>query len=269
MLLQKDLTELESWASRWGMRFNAKKCYVMSIRNTSSHLYQLDNTILQQVSTNPYLGITLSEDLQWSTHIQNIVKKSNSTLGFLRRNLKNCPEECRKLAYISLVRSTLEYGSFIWDPYLQKDINCIEKNQRQAARFIKKDYRSREDGCVTNMLRDLELPSLQQRHKFNKLVFLFKIAGGMVPAINSEDYLKPQREKRRIKAKQLSDYQCSNIVEKNVTNNSRCFIVDNFRTDQFRHSFFIDSVIKWNHLPDSIVHADSVESFKSALLKRD
>ena len=91
----------------------------------------------------------------------------------------------------------------------------------------------------------------------------------MVPAINSGDYLKPQREKRRIKAKQFSDYQCSNIVEKNVTNNSRCFIVDNFRTDQFRHSFFIDSVIKRNHLPDSIVHADSVESFKSALLKRD
>ena len=109
-----------------------------------------------------------------------------------------------------MVRSTLEYGSSIWDQYLQKDINCIEKIQRQAARFIKKDYRSR----VTNMLRDLELPSLQQRREFNKLVFLFKIAGGMVPAINSEDYLKPQREKRRIKAKQFSDYQCSNIVEK-------------------------------------------------------
>ena len=98
-----------------------------TIRNTSSHLYQLDNTILQQVSTNPYLGITLSGDLQWCTHIQNIVKKSNSTLGFLRRNLKKCPEECRKLAYIFLVRSTLEYGSSIWDPYLQKNINCIEK----------------------------------------------------------------------------------------------------------------------------------------------
>ena len=36
----------------------------------------------------------------------------------------------------------------------------------------------------------------------------------MVPAINSEDYLNQQREKRRIKAKQFSDYQCSNIVEK-------------------------------------------------------
>ena len=121
------------------------------------------------------------------------------------------------------------------------------------------------------MPRDLQLPSLQQRREFSKLVFLFKIAEGMLPAINSEYFIKPQREKRRIKAKPFSDYQCSNIVVKNVTklNNSRCFIVDNFRTDQFRHSFLVDSVIRWNHLPDSIVHADSVESFKSALLKRD
>ena len=113
------------------------------------------------------------------------------------------------------------------------------------------------------MLKDLVLPSLQQRREFNKLVFLFKIAGGMVPAINSDDYLKPQRQKRRIKAKQFSDYQCSNIAEKNVTNNSRCFIVDNYRSDQFRYSFY--SVIKWSHLPNSIVHAETVESFKSAL----
>ena len=81
-----------------------------------------------------------------------------------------------------------------------------------------------------------------------------------MPAINSEDYLKPQRENA-----ELGPY---NLVTTSVTNNSRCFIVDNFRRDQFRHSFFIDSVIKWGHLLDSIVYADSVESFKSALLKR-
>ena len=77
----------------------------------------------------------------------------------------------------------------------------------------------------------------------------------MALAVNSEDYLKP-REKHRIKAKQLIDYKCTNIVGKNVTNNSSWFIVDNIPTDQFRHSFFIDSVSKWNHLPDSILHAD-------------
>ena len=38
ILLQNDLTYLEEWAQKWGMRFNAKKCYVMSIKGKSNCL---------------------------------------------------------------------------------------------------------------------------------------------------------------------------------------------------------------------------------------
>ena len=48
----------------------------------SSRFYQLDNHILQQVPENPYLGITLSEDLKWSSHINKISKKASSKLGY-------------------------------------------------------------------------------------------------------------------------------------------------------------------------------------------
>ena len=66
--------------------------------------------------------------LKWSTHIDNITKKASSSLGFVMRNLKKCPSECKKTAYISLVRSTLEYGAvIIWDPPLEKDIYKLEK----------------------------------------------------------------------------------------------------------------------------------------------
>ena len=44
--LQQDLNALEKWASEWGMKFNAKKCYIMSIRNYSSYFYQLDSSLL-------------------------------------------------------------------------------------------------------------------------------------------------------------------------------------------------------------------------------
>ena len=169
-----------------------------------SHFYQLDNTILQQVSSNPYLGLTISEDLTWKTHINNISKKANSTLGFIRRNPeKTVLLNVRKLAYISLVRSTLEYGSVVWDPYTQQDINAIEKVQRQAARFITKDYRSRESGCVTSMLDRLNLPTLQQRREIDRLVYMFKIVGGTVPAINADEYFIHQRAKRHIKARTI------------------------------------------------------------------
>ena len=62
--LQYDLQNLETWAKTWGMRFNAKKCYIMSINNKSTHFYQLDGHILQQVPVNPYLGVTISERLE-------------------------------------------------------------------------------------------------------------------------------------------------------------------------------------------------------------
>ena len=92
----------------------AKKCYILSIRNKSQRMYTLDGHILQQVQNNPYLGLQISEDLKWTTHITNVAKKANSTLGFLRINLRFCPKECKKTAYISLARSTMEYGAIVW-----------------------------------------------------------------------------------------------------------------------------------------------------------
>jgi hypothetical protein len=73
------------------MTFNATKCYILSINAKSTFLYQLNNVILKHVQQNPYLGILISDDLKWSAHISNISKKANSTLGFIRRNLRCCP----------------------------------------------------------------------------------------------------------------------------------------------------------------------------------
>jgi len=51
--LQKDLENLEKWAENWGMRFNATKCYIMSIKKKTHKLYQLGGHILEQVDSNP------------------------------------------------------------------------------------------------------------------------------------------------------------------------------------------------------------------------
>ena len=93
------------------------------------------------VSSTPYLGVCLSETLEWEAH--RITSKANSTLGFLRRNLKACPPKLRETAYFSLVRSSLEYSSAVWDPFRQKDIDKLEKIQRSAARFVTQNYRQK------------------------------------------------------------------------------------------------------------------------------
>ena len=62
--LQTDLKQLEVWASKWGMRFDASKCYILSIWKNSTKKslfhYQLNNTILKHVTENLYLEILFS-----------------------------------------------------------------------------------------------------------------------------------------------------------------------------------------------------------------
>ena len=64
--------------------------------------------LLDQVNEAKYFGITISDELDWSPHIDFITSKARNTLSFLRRNLRSCPQSLRELAYISLVRSQLD-----------------------------------------------------------------------------------------------------------------------------------------------------------------
>ena len=96
---------------------------------------------------------------------ENYASEASATLGLPRKNLHSCPIYFRRTAYIALVRPMLEYGATVWNPYLKnsKDINRLECVQHQASRFITKNYQSREKGCLTKMLNDLEIWSLQIR----------------------------------------------------------------------------------------------------------
>ena len=126
--LQKDLDSLQDWAENWGMRFNAQKCYILSTataRKQTPYFYQLNGEILQSVPNTPYLGVTLSTDLKFNIHLNKNIAKSYQCLAFVRRNLKYCLEKLRRLSYISLIRSKLEYSSSVWDPHLRKDIHQL------------------------------------------------------------------------------------------------------------------------------------------------
>ena len=60
-----------------------------------------------------YLGVTISDDLSWSTHTDNITKSANQTLGFLKRNIRVHNKDLKSVAYKTLVRPQLEYASTV------------------------------------------------------------------------------------------------------------------------------------------------------------
>ena len=244
--LQDDLSKLEDWAHKWGMRFNATKCYLMIISRSKSpwkHNYTLDNHTLEQVSDNPYLGITISDNLKWHSHISKTTKKANSILGFIRRNLRQCHSSLKETAYKSLIRSILDYSAVVWDPYLKGDIQNIENIQRRAARFVKNDYS--KTSSVTSMLRDLKWQPLAERRRDQRLCLLLKIISGLV-AIPTEPHIAfNPRPSRNRNSKSICVYSCN--------------------SDIFKNSFFPRTILDWNTLPEPAVLCKSSETFRTAI----
>ena len=98
-----------------------------------------------------YLGVTITHDLRWNAHISNMCTKANGTLGFLRPNLYQCPQDVKEAAYRGLVCLILEYGSCAWDPQGMAFQEEIEKVQNRAARFVTNNY-CFETGSMTGIL---------------------------------------------------------------------------------------------------------------------
>ena len=142
-LLQQDLDKLQEWEHDWLMQFNADKCEVIRItnkRNPLAHDYDIHGTKLQTVKNAKYLGVTISSDLSWNTHVDTTAKKATTSLNFLKRKLHSCPSTVKDKCFKSLVRPIMEYAFCVWDPHTQRNINKLDMVQRRAARFVKGDY---------------------------------------------------------------------------------------------------------------------------------
>ena len=77
-ILQKDLGILQNWEKLWDMSFNPSICQVIHVTLRKTPLqtkYHLHGCVLESVPSAKYLGVTITEDLKWPKHINNITKR--------------------------------------------------------------------------------------------------------------------------------------------------------------------------------------------------
>ena len=171
---QQDITRLYNWSLTWQMVFNTKKCHILSIlrkRDRPTITYTLGTEKLSVVESYPYLGVTVSSDLRWHHYINTISNKANRTLNFIRRNIYRCSPEAKVLAYTSLVRPHLEYASAVWDPYIARDSNKLDKSrdeqQRLSANHISISTHFRIRLAISNRkTENLSLDAALQSHQW-------------------------------------------------------------------------------------------------------
>ena len=159
MILQEDLTSLGQWEADWQMKFNVTNCHSMRVTRHQHHkqiLFDyslLHNQTLENVQSAKYLGITITDNMDWGQHVSEFSSKATKTLVFLRRNLAFAPST-KEVAYKTLVRPKLEYAAHIWSSHSKLQINQIEKVQRTAVRWTCRRWRN--TSSVGEMFDELE-----------------------------------------------------------------------------------------------------------------
>ena len=249
-ILQDDLNRLSQWETDWQMKFNVAKCHSMRV---TRHLpdkqilfdYTLHQQKLEQVQSAKYLGLTITDNLDWGQHVSEISCKATKTMGFLRRNLALAPKHTKEVAYKTLVRPQLEYAAPIWNPYHKLQIQEVEKVQRTAARWTCRRWRN--TSSVGDMLDELEWPSLEARREQSSLTFFYKIHSGTV-SLDKDKYLTPAPNLQRTRASHDLQY-------------TRYFAY----SDALKNSFFPRTIPLWNSLPSSVVSSKTIEEFKGLI----
>ena len=102
LTLYEDLTSLEQWEADWPVKFNVAKYSMRVTLHYHKHIlfdFPLHNKTLENVQSAKYLGITISDNMDWGQHISEISSKATKTLGFLRRNLAFTPKSTKEVAY--------------------------------------------------------------------------------------------------------------------------------------------------------------------------
>ena len=142
-----------------------------------------------------------------------------------------------------IVRAKFECACAAWDPYLQKDINSLERVQRKA-RFCSNGYHP--TASVTDMTQELGWQTLEQRRTFFRLTLLHKMINDLLD-IDVDFYLSRHNESR--------------------TRGSHNFKYMQYRATKnaYFHSYFSRTIGEWNALPATIVEADSLARFQFGL----
>ena len=134
--LQLMLDTLCLWCGNNKIKVNQEKSKIVHFRTPSvqksSFNFKRGSNILEVISQYNYLGLTLTEFLDYDIMAANVAKSSSRALGLVIHKSKlngGFPYECFTKLYDTLVWPIVEYGSCIWGT---RKRTCIEAVQNRA-----------------------------------------------------------------------------------------------------------------------------------------
>ena len=249
--LTEDLQHVSEWANKWLVDFSPTKTKEMIISN-KDHLdlhpsLVFNNHVIDRVQTHKHLGITLSSDLKWTTHINNLVRGSSKRLDLMRGLKYNIDRRSLETIYKSFVRPCVEYGDCLWAGTYETELSKLDNVQVEAMRIV---TGATAGSNINALCQETGWQLLSERRYIHSLSMLYKIINGEAPVYLSA-LLPP-----------LVRDQTNRCLR-----NSNEYRVPFSRLESYRRSFFPKTLKDWNELDSAIQERNSLESFKSSFSK--
>ena len=138
-LLSNDLTVIEKWGKDNLVSFNQgkkKQAVISRRRNQNFPAVFMNSDKLDTSASFTQLGLSLSFNLTWKTHIHSLAKHASQKLGFLARARGFFSPSHLLSIYTSQIRPSLEYCSHVWGGALKSTLCLLDKVQSKAIRLI-------------------------------------------------------------------------------------------------------------------------------------
>ena len=142
-LMQESVNIAAEWTNNNDMEINSDKSKEMIISYARVNLGNevpniiIEGRVVERVDHVKLLGITLSNDLTWKRHVDNIVKKAGKKMYMLYQVKRADVNQADLVTvYISVVRPVVEYACPVWHTnlpiYFSDNIEMIQKRAMKA-----------------------------------------------------------------------------------------------------------------------------------------
>ena len=138
---QNDLDKLCGWSRDWLLCFNIAKCknFKYGPNASSSEYYMKDegsNSKLNVVSLEKDLGVWITSRSDFTLQCDKASAKAMQSLGLIKRSFTHLTKESFQILYKTYIHPYLEYYVSIWNPYLARNIDKLERIQQRATKLV-------------------------------------------------------------------------------------------------------------------------------------
>ena len=249
-ILNRDLARIAAWAKKFKVTFNSDKTkeiiFSKQVMNNSLPLI-FDGHIADRCGKHKHLGITLTPDLSWDVHINNIIKQVNLKLSMIY-SVRQLSRQTLDVMFKMHIRSCIDYCIQVFGNSINEtQIAKLDRLQHRAAKIttMAMKFTSKE-----KLLLDLGWENYKTRIEYLSLCLFHKI---------HTHETRPQIR------------ECMPPVNNNhtATRSQRYYNNYSTRDAEFNNSFFPKTVRRWNNLPVYLRNL-SIDEFKielAAILK--